>query len=68
MIKNIVFDMGRVLIDWDPDAIIARLALKPEDAGRMAEVFELLLGDDLSGRKEHIAEVGSQYLDLADLS
>ncbi len=44
------------------------IKVMPEDAERMASVFELLLGDDLSGRKDHIAEFGSQYLDLADLS
>ena len=40
----------------------------PEDADETARVFDLLLGDNLAGRKEHIAEVGSRYLDLADLS
>ena len=44
------------------------IKVMPEDAARMAEVFELLLGDDLSGRKDHIAEFGSRYLDLADIS
>ena len=44
------------------------IKVMPEDAERMASVFELLLGDDLSGRKDHIAEFGSQYLDLADIS
>ncbi|MBQ8075606.1 MAG: DNA topoisomerase [Oscillospiraceae bacterium] len=40
----------------------------PEDAERMAEVFELLLGDNLEGRKQHIAECGAQYLDMLDVS
>lgn len=40
----------------------------PEDAGHMAEVFDLLLGDNLDGRKEHIAEQGYLYLDVADIS
>ena len=44
------------------------IKVMPEDAERMAAVFELLLGDDLNGRKDHIAEFGSRYLDLADLS
>jgi len=30
--------------------------------------FELLLGDNLSGRKEHIAKNGSKYIDLTDVS
>ena len=40
----------------------------PEDAERMAAVFDLLLGDDLNGRKDHIAEHGYRYLDMADIS
>ena len=44
------------------------IKVMPEDAARMAQVFDLLLGDDLSGRKEHIALHGHEYLDLADIS
>ena len=44
------------------------IKVMPEDAQRMAEVFDLLLGDNLEGRKNHIAAVGAQYLDLADIS
>ena len=44
------------------------IRVMPEDADETARVFDLLLGDNLAGRKEHIAEVGSRYLDLADLS
>ena len=40
----------------------------PEDAERTSQMFDLLLGDDLQGRKRHISEFGSQYLDLADIS
>ena len=40
----------------------------PEEAQRMAEVFDLLLGDNLAGRKDHIAEVGYRYVDMADIS
>ena len=44
------------------------IRVMPEDADETARVLDLLLGDNLAGRKEHIAEVGSRYLDLADLS
>ena len=44
------------------------IKVMPEDAERMAEVFDLLLGDNLEGRKNHIAEFGARYLDLADIS
>ncbi len=40
----------------------------PEDAEKTALYFDLLLGDNLAGRKDYIAENGSQYLDLADIS
>ena len=44
------------------------IQVMPEDAARTAQVFDLLLGDDLSGRKEHIALHGHEYLELADIS
>ena len=44
------------------------IRVMPEDVNRMAEVFDLLLGDNLEGRKAHIAEVGASFLDIADLS
>lgn len=34
----------------------------------VADKFDLLLGDNLQGRKDYIAENGYQYIDLADLS
>lgn len=40
----------------------------PEGAQRTAEVFDLLLGDNLAGRKEHIANHGYEYLDDLDVS
>ena len=39
-----------------------------EDAERTAEVFDLLLGDNLSGRKDYIAENGWKYMDMIDVS
>ena len=44
------------------------IRVMPEDVERTARMFDLLLGDDLAGRKKHISEFGSQYLDLADIS
>ena len=44
------------------------IRVMPEDAAHTAEIFELLLGDNLTGRKEYIAENGAQYLELADIS
>ena len=44
------------------------IKVMPEDAERMSQMFDLLLGDDLAGRKNHIAENGYLYLDMADIS
>ncbi len=39
----------------------------PEDAAKTAELFDLLLGDNLAGRKLHIENDGKKYLDMLDL-
>ena len=44
------------------------IKVMPEDVARTAAVFDLLLGDNLQGRKDHIAENGYKYLELADIS
>ena len=44
------------------------IRVMPEDAASTSEMFDLLLGENLSGRKEYIAENGWQYLDFADIS
>ncbi|MCI9223048.1 MAG: DNA topoisomerase [Oscillospiraceae bacterium] len=44
------------------------IKVMPEDAQRTARIFEMFLGSDLQGRKDHIAETGYQYLELADIS
>ena len=38
------------------------------DIRESAEIFEMLLGDDLQGRKDYISEYGADYLELADIS
>jgi DNA gyrase subunit B len=44
------------------------IRVMPEDAARTSDSFDLLLGDNLAGRKEHIAENGYKFLDQADIS
>ena len=44
------------------------IKVMPEDVERTAQVFDLLLGDNLAGRKAHIADNGYKYLELADIS
>ena len=38
------------------------------DVERTLSTFEVLLGDDLQGRKDKIADEGYKYLDMLDLS
>ena len=40
----------------------------PDDVERTAQVFDLLLGDNLAGRKDYIAENGYKYMDMIDVS
>ena len=44
------------------------IKVMPQDVERTQQVFDLLLGDNLQGRKNHIYENGHKYLDLADIS
>ena len=44
------------------------IKVTPSQAKETSDMFDLLLGDNLAGRKEFIAENGYQYLELADLS
>ena len=44
------------------------IKVMPEDAERTAHYFNVLLGDGLQERKNFIAENGSKYLELADIS
>lgn len=44
------------------------IKIQPEEAEKTAQVFDLLLGDNLAGRKEHIAESGHLYIDMTDVS
>ena len=44
------------------------IQVKPGDVERTAEMFDVLLGDNLTGRKDYIAEHGGEYLDDLDVS
>ena len=43
------------------------IKVQAEDVQKTADTFELLLGDNLQGRKDHIAEFGHLYLDMLDV-
>ena len=44
------------------------IRVEAEDAQRTAAMFDLMLGDNLQGRKDFIAQHGQEYLELADIS
>ena len=44
------------------------IKVMPEKADRTKDVFDLLLGDNLQGRKEYIANHGHEYIDDLDIS
>jgi DNA gyrase subunit B len=44
------------------------IRVMPSEASATAETFDLLLGNNLAGRKEFISENGHKYLDFADVS
>ena len=44
------------------------IKVMPEDMAATTQMFDLLLGDNLQGRKDHIAENGYKFLELADIS
>ena len=44
------------------------IRVTPESAERTAMMFDVLLGDNLASRKQYIADNGSQYMEMLDLS
>ena len=44
------------------------IKVNPADAQAVADKFDLLLGNNLAGRKEYISTNGSKYLDMLDLA
>ena len=75
--KKVKVDRSKGLGENDPDMMWLTtmnpetrrlIRVMPEDVERTAAVFDLLLGDNLQGRKDHIAENGYKYLEMADIS
>ena len=44
------------------------ILVTPDDAEKTSQIFDLLLGDNLEGRKQYITDYGYMYLDTADVS
>ena len=75
--KKYKIDRSKGLGENDPDMMWLTtmnpetrrlIRVMPEDVERTARMFDLLLGDNLQGRKDHIAENGYKYLEMADIS
>jgi len=75
--KRVKVDRSKGLGENDPDmmwlttmnpATRRLIRVRPSDVEETARVFDLLLGDNLQGRKDHIAENGYKYLEMADIS
>ena len=44
------------------------ILVTPDEAEKTSQIFDLLLGDNLEGRKQYITDYGYLYLDAADVS
>ncbi len=44
------------------------IKIMPDDAEKTAEMFDILLGDNLAGRKDYIVKYGADYIDNLDIS
>ena len=44
------------------------IRITPENVEKTAQIFDILLGDNINGRKEHIAQNGGMYMEMLDLS
>ena len=75
--KKVKIDRSKGLGENDPEMMWlttmnpeTRRLIKvlPDDVEETARVFDLLLGDNRSGRKEYIAENGHKYMDMIDVS
>jgi len=40
----------------------------PYEAEQTAQMFDVLLGDNLQGRKDMIVEKGAEYIEMTDVS
>lgn len=44
------------------------IQVMPDDAEKTSQIFDILLGDNLPGRKDYIVENGYKYIETADVS
>ena len=75
--KNLTIKRSKGLGENEPDMMWQTtmnpetrrlIRITPEDAAVTSEIFDVLLGDNLEGRKNYISENGHLYIDDVDLS
>ena len=44
------------------------IKVMPDDAAQTAEIFDILIGNNLQARKDYIVEHGNEYIDNLDVS
>ena len=75
--KKVTIQRSKGLGENDPDmmwmttmnpATRRLIKVMPQEAEATAAMFDLLEGDNLQGRKDHITENGYKFLELADIS
>ena len=44
------------------------IKVMPDDAEQTAEIFDILIGNNLQARKDYIVEHGYEYIDNLDVS
>lgn len=61
-------DPGMMSLTTMAPATRRLIKILPEDAENTIKMFDVLLGDNLAGRKEFIADNGHLYIEMADVS
>ncbi|MCL2034062.1 MAG: toprim domain-containing protein [Oscillospiraceae bacterium] len=76
-VKNVKLQRSKGLGENDPDMMWLTtmnpetrrlIKVTPTTAAATDEMFDILLGDNLQGRKDFIAQFGQNYLETADIS
>ena len=44
------------------------IKVTPSDGEYASQMFDMIMGNDLEGRKEYISDYGHLYIDVADVS
>lgn len=74
---NTILNVQKVLVKNEPDMMSLTtmhpstrrlIRVTPENAEITSRMFDVLLGDNITDRKEYIADNGGKYMEMLDLS